>query len=577
MDALRKLWSPKWRWLTLTVLWVLVAGLAFWGLTVGKPGSSIWNRLYAIPDFFSFSITDDTAELDWRIQLARFLGPIAFASTFYAAAATVLRDQIARFRLRFAKDHVVVAGLGEKGSRLAVSFADAGRRVVAIEPDPANPHRATVSRRGVTVLTGEATDPEVLREAGLPRAADLVVMADDATNAEIVAVARRLERDPAEPALRASVHLVDPQISRLLRTRELSAGTASVRTDFFNVFQRGARLWLADTDPFAPRADRRPPHVVILGVGVLGEAVAVAVAQRWAEQAEAGAPPLRLTLVDPDASARFRSLRLRHPALLLHTAAEAIDLDADRPVPDAGEAFRELLAEGTVTAAYVCDDDDTAALSTALFVRHALGVSPAMVAVRTRSEDGLALLVDDGATSDPLHQIQGFALLDRTCTAEAVDGGTNETVARAIHDDYVTRARQLGITGSAVAEWDELDRDTQESNRRAADGAVRALALVGCVLTPLYGWDGAGFAFSEDELEVLARAEHERWSEDRRRAGWTYAAVRDNDRRRHPALVPWDELPEHEKAKNRESSSELPAVLARAGFELIRVAPSAAG
>lgn len=574
MDALRKLWSPKWRWLTLTVLWLLVAGLAFWGLTVGKPGSSIWNRLYAIPDFFSFSITDETAELDWRIQLARFLGPIAFASTFYAATASVLRDQIARFRLRFAKDHVVVAGLGEKGSRIAVSFAESGRRVVAIEPDPANPHRATVARRGVTVLTGEATDPEVLREAGLPRAADLVVMADDATNAEIVAVARRLERDPAAPALRASVHLVDPQISRLLRTRELSAGTASVRTDFFNVFQRGARLWLADTDPFAPRDDGRPPHVVILGVGVLGEAVAVAVAQRWAEEAGTEVP-LHLTLVDPDASARFRSLRLRHPALVLNTAAEAIDLDADRPVADAGEAFRELLADGTVTAAYVCDDDDTAALSTALFVRHALGTTPALVAVRTRSEDGLALLVDDGASPDPLRHIVGFALLDRTCTAESVNGGTNETVARAMHDDYVARARQLGLTGSAVVEWEQLDPGTQESNRRAADGAVAALALVGCVLTPQYGWDGTGFRFSEDELEVLARAEHERWSEDRRRAGWTYAAVRDNDRRRHPALVPWEELPEHEKAKNRESSAELPAVLARAGFELIRVVPSA--
>lgn len=576
MDALRKLWSPKWRWLTLTLLWLLVAGLAFWGLTVGRPGSSIWNRLYAIPDFFSISISDETAALDWRIQLARFLGPIAFATTFYAATASVLRDQIARFRLRFAKDHVVVAGLGDKGSRLAASFAAAGRRVVAIEPDPANPHRATVARRGVTVLTGEATDPEVLCEAGLPRASDLVVMADDATNAEIVAVARRLERDPARPALRASVHLVDPQISRLLRVRELSAGTASVRTDFFNVFQRGARLWLDDTDPFAARPDGRPPHVVVLGVGVLGEAVAVAVAQRWAEEAGSDAPPLRLTLVDPDASARFRSLRLRHPALVLHTAAEAIDLDADRPVPDAGEAFRELLGDGTVTAAYVCDDDDTAALSTALFVRHALGATPALVAVRTRSDDGLALLVDDEVTQDPLRQIQGFSLLDRTCTAEAVDGGTNETVARAIHQDYLDRARELGITGSAVTEWEQLDRDSQESNRRAADGAVAALGRVGCVLTPYYGWDGAGFHFSEDELEILAQAEHERWSEDRRRAGWTYAAVRDDDRRRHPALVPWDELPEHEKAKNRESSAQLPPVLARAGFELIRV-PSAPG
>ncbi|MBX3284531.1 MAG: NAD-binding protein [Actinobacteria bacterium] len=577
MEALRKLWSPKWRWLTLTLLWLLVAALALWGYAVGTPDSSIWNSLYSLPDFFSFGISDDTAALDWRLQLARFLGPIAFATTFYATAASVLRDQLARFRLRFAKEHVVVAGLGEKGSRLALSFAAEGQRVVAIEPDPTNAFRASVTRRGVTVLTGSAADPEVLREANLARAADLVVVADDATNAEIVAVARRIERRDGERALRASVHLVDPQISRLLRTRELSAGTASVRTDFFNVFQRGARLWLADTDPFVDRGDGRPPHVVILGVGVLGEAMAVAVAQRWAEEAGREAPPLRLTLVDPDASARFRSLRLRHPALVVHTAAEAIDLDADRPGPDAGEAFRELLAEGTVTAAYVCDDDDTAALSTALFVRHALGTTPALVAVRTRSEDGLALLVDDGVEPDPLRQIHGFALLDRTCTASAIDGGTNETVARAIHEDYVARARQLGITGSAVAEWDQLDAGTQESNRRAADGAVAALALVGCVLTPLYGWDGGGFAFHEDELEVLARAEHERWCDDRRRAGWTYAAVRDNDRRRHPALVSWEELPEHEKAKNREQAAELPGVLARAGFELVRVAPSAAG
>ena len=176
MEALRKLWSPKWRWLTLTLLWLLVAALALWGYAVGTPDSSIWNSLYSLPDFFSFGISDETAALDWRLQLARFLGPIAFATTFYATAASVLRDQLARFRLRFAKEHVVVAGLGEKGSRLALSFAAEGQRVVAIEPDPTNAFRASVTRRGVTVLTGSAADPEVLREANLARAADLVVV-----------------------------------------------------------------------------------------------------------------------------------------------------------------------------------------------------------------------------------------------------------------------------------------------------------------------------------------------------------------------------------------------------------------
>ncbi|HEX2578709.1 MAG TPA: NAD-binding protein [Aquihabitans sp.] len=573
MGALRALWSPRWRWLTLTVAWLVVAGLAFWGLTVGAPESSVWNRLYAIPDFFSISISDDLAALDWRVQLARFLGPIAFATTFYAATASVLRDQFARFRLRFAQDHVVVAGLGDKGSRLAASFAESGRRVVAIEPDPANVHRAGLARRGVTVLTGEATDPRVLEEAGLARAADLVAVADDATNAEIVAVARRVPRSAGRPALRTSVHLLDPQLSRLLRTRELGAGTASVRLDFFNIFQRGARLWLAETDPLEPQPDGRPPHVLVVGVGVLGEAVAVAVAQRWAERAESIGHPLRLTLIDPDASARYRSLRLRHPSLVANTVAEAIDLDPDRPVLDAAEAFRDLLAEGSVTAAYVCDDDDTAALSTALFVRQALGTTRCTVAVRTRSEDGLALLVDEAEAGQPVG-IRGFPLLDRTCSAAAVDGGTNEAVAQALHDDFLVRARADGRTGPTAVPWDELDADTQEANRRAADGLVGALASVGCSLSPLYGWDAGDFAFTADEVERLATAEHARWADDRRRAGWTHAAVRDDARRHHPLLVPWSELPEEAREGNRASARQLPGVLARAGFEVVRSGPA---
>lgn len=565
MARVKALWSPRWRWLTLTVAWVVVAALGFWGLSIGKPGSSIWNRLYALPDFFSMSISDDTANLDWRIQLARFLGPIAFASTFYAATAAVLRDQVGRFRIRFLRDHVIVAGLGEKGSRLATSLLDAGRKVVVIEPDPTNPERAGVVRRGAIALTGSATDAEVLREAGIGRARELVAFAPDATNAEIVAVARRA-RTGGGPALRASLHLVDPQLSRLLRTRELSAGTSSVRLDFFNIFQRGARRWLAETDPFARRGTiNRPPHVVVLGVGVLGEAVAVAVAQRWAEERGPGDGPVRLTLVDPDASARYRGLRLRHPALVAHTRAEAIDLDPDRPVPDAAESFRSLLAEGSVTAAYVCDDDDTSALSTALFVRHGLGSTPALVTVRTRSAAGLADLLDGTADEG----IVGFPLLDRTCSAAALDGGTNEAVARALHDDYLAQVDPAGAP-NAVA-WDRLDPDVQEANRRTADSVVAALASVGCGLVPLYAWDGAGFAFTDDEVERLAEAEHARWSEERRAAGWTHGEPRDDRAKRHPLLVAWPDLPESAKHQNRQAITALPTVLARAGFEITRL------
>jgi voltage-gated potassium channel Kch len=189
----KRLWSRQWRWLTITCLWIAVAVLAQWGFAAVRPRISAWDRIYMTPDVFKQGIAGDLAAQDWRIQLARFLGPLIFATTFFAAVATIFRDQIARARVRLARGHVVVAGLGDKGSRLAASLDEAGQRVVAVERDPANPNVGPLRRRGVTVLDGDAADGEVLRDANVARADALVAICDaDGTNADVLEAARRL-------------------------------------------------------------------------------------------------------------------------------------------------------------------------------------------------------------------------------------------------------------------------------------------------------------------------------------------------------------------------------------------------
>ncbi|HEY4377494.1 MAG TPA: NAD-binding protein, partial [Acidimicrobiales bacterium] len=546
-----------------------------WGYAVGDPKAPVWDRLYAIPTVFALNMGDDAANLDWRIQAARFLAPLVFASTFFAATAAVFREQFDRFKLRFTSGHVVIAGLGEKGSRLAQSYGAAGRQVVVIESDPSNPHLATARRNGVTVLAGSAADPLVLAEARVDRATDLVVVCDDATNAEVVAVARQVERSSRRPALRASVHLVDPQLSQLLRNRALSTGTSAVRCDFFNIYQLGARVWLDHSDPLVAGPDGSAPHLVVFGVGRLGESLVVSAAQRWAEATGPDDPPLQVTIVESDASARMEGLRLRNPALVGHAEFHTIDLDQSRPSAEGVDAFRALLARGDVDVVYVCEDDDTHALSNARTVRQGLGSSRAIVQVRTRSDAGLALLVEDDGGADASGGIRGFPLFDRTCSADAIDGGTNEAVARAIHADYLARAEREGGGRTTVQPWSELDEATKESNRRAADSLVSALGTIDCVLTPLYGWDGSGFALTDAEIEVLARTEHERWRAERAQAGWTLGSPRDDDRKIHPGLVGWDDATELDREFNREAARGLPAMLARAGFEIVHLLPTA--
>jgi hypothetical protein len=78
--------------------------------------------------------------------------------------------------------------------------------------------------------------------------------------------------------------------------------------------------------------------------------------------------------------------------------------------------------------------------------------------------------------------------------------------------------------------------------------------------------DTSGVALSEDIrglTEQLAENAHEIWARQRLRDGWRYGPRRDDDRKEHPCLVPYAELPESEKAYDRNAALQtLEAILA---------------
>ena len=69
---------------------------------------------------------------------------------------------------------------------------------------------------------------------------------------------------------------------------------------------------------------------------------------------------------------------------------------------------------------------------------------------------------------------------------------------------------------------------------------------------------------------MLAKKEHERWLRSKLKTGWRYGDPRDDDRRLHPSVRPWEELPEDEKDKDRKTVEKLPEIVAAAGMTLAR-------
>ena len=57
-------------------------------------------------------------------------------------------------------------------------------------------------------------------------------------------------------------------------------------------------------------------------------------------------------------------------------------------------------------------------------------------------------------------------------------------------------------------------------------------------------------------IEEMAKNVHEVWARNRMDEGWTYGPVRDDAHKKHPCLVPYEDLPESEKDYDRATSQE---------------------
>ena len=53
-----------------------------------------------------------------------------------------------------------------------------------------------------------------------------------------------------------------------------------------------------------------------------------------------------------------------------------------------------------------------------------------------------------------------------------------------------------------------------------------------------------------EKAELFEEMEHRRWMRFSQMSNWTYAQMRDNRQRRHPLLIPYEELSEEEKRKD---------------------------
>ncbi|HEV3235445.1 MAG TPA: NAD-binding protein [Gemmataceae bacterium] len=138
-----------------------------------------------------------------------------------AAFTAIMANYLLRARLGGALEvrripdsgHIVVCGLGSVGFRVIEELLNQGERVVAIEIAANNRFVATARRLGAAVIIGDATVPEVHRQAHSGTARAVVA----GTNEEIINLEIALLVRSINPLQRVVLRLSDADLAKMLR------------------------------------------------------------------------------------------------------------------------------------------------------------------------------------------------------------------------------------------------------------------------------------------------------------------------------------------------------------------------
>lgn len=69
--------------------------------------------------------------------------------------------------------------------------------------------------------------------------------------------------------------------------------------------------------------------------------------------------------------------------------------------------------------------------------------------------------------------------------------------------------------------------------------------------------------------EELAKNVHEVWAKSRMEQGWTFGEDRNDENKKHPCLVPYEELSEEEKDYDRNTSQETLKLIVKLGYSIV--------
>ena len=376
-------------------------------------------------------------------SILRVISPGVAGLGGVALLVKLMRSEFDGLRTMGLRGHVVVCGLGVKGLEVARSARDQSFHVVAIERDADNPHIREAKAGGITVLVGEAADPEILGKARIARCSSLFAMGPDSENARITSSAWKiLDAGISSGAIgrRARVpvlfsHIASYETRTLLQAREYATyehGRPWV--EITNIYDLCARM-IEREIPLQPGSGR----LLLVGSAPFMEALLHRIARRWAGTGCLGSGRLPVDVISSAGGPWLSSLVEKFPHLddVLELNAAAKSPGAYR-IPDPGSPG------GGVSFVCVSRSSDEDTLASGIAVDQLLRGSGTVPRIRLvlSSLHGYERLLRVGDQGLAGSRLSAFGMLDSFSRLDVLTGTSTGMLASAFRESLPETGRR---------------------------------------------------------------------------------------------------------------------------------------
>ena len=477
-------------------------------------------------------VVDHQYDEHWALAAGKWGIKTIFAAAIFQSAILIFSRQWRQWRFRKAKGHSVYVGLGAQSEVLASHDLEKGLRVAVLDADEHHPARGTLEGKGVFFQCGAPGDKQLLAKARLATARRVVVATgNDEENVDVAEKTAEIIRGkgdfsgaPVEILVcMGSRNFCEVLMARWEPLRKHAKKYSVKLVNFRAVAVRELVNRMTREITAIPQARQRGPRVLLMASEMTDDVLAAAIV--FMQISGDVRPQFWVNSADQNGKAHF--LR-RYPAIELVADVRFINENLNTI------AKCEELAGLELDAAVICSEQEIDALAIAERLLRSGRFEVARIKVLLNKPRRLEL-VDD-------LRMEILSLAKEGLESPELCDTDTEKEARKNHEAYLNGlSEENRRTKPTAKDWRFLAEEFKDSNRLAVlHREIKQIIYKSLIPEEI----NVG-------LEMLARSEHQRWMAEKIINGWCVGS-RDDKKRIHPDIIPFDELNEVTKQYDRD-------------------------